>query len=116
MTEGRLFDVPPVDPWTPRPHLVEAAQRLGVPFISATGPNVEAQLWALPVPCVVMVNNATETRRVQALLGAAKGFCALRGRRNFAHGKPLQGQFVFGLGVDLEAFNGAFRAYGVVMS
>lgn len=67
----------------------------------------------------VLVNNATETRWGQALLGVSSSVCFLSGRVKFLDrdgvpaGAPLQGQMVVYIG-DSD-FAGVFRALGVVV-
>ena len=71
---------------------------------------------------VVLVNNGTETRWGQALLGAAIGACFVSGRIRFLDpegnpGAPLQGQMLVYLGCesDAERFVEHFASLGVVM-
>jgi ParB family chromosome partitioning protein len=66
---------------------------------------------------VVLVNNATETRRFSRLAAVASVICFPTGRVRFLDpegnpGAPLQGQAVLFLGADVEAFVRAFAQFG----
>lgn len=68
----------------------------------------------------VLTNNATETRWFQLLARSAAALCLVAGRIRFWHPGhtgtgPLQGQVVFYLGTDTEAFEGAFAALGLIV-
>ncbi|OQB78639.1 MAG: DNA N-6-adenine-methyltransferase (Dam) [Planctomycetes bacterium ADurb.Bin126] len=67
---------------------------------------------------VVLVNNATETRWFQALLGVASAVCFPAGRIKFWHPQkkstPLQGQAVVYIGKNRKAFTQAFKDLGSV--
>ena len=70
---------------------------------------------------IVLVNNATETRWGQALLGHATAVCFPSRRIRFrrpdggpSHA-PLQGQMIVGLDVDPDAFSDRFKNWGVVI-
>ena len=69
---------------------------------------------------VVLVNNASETRWGQTLLGASSAVCFPRGRikcvdpEGRPSGAPLQGQAVAYLGKHPELFREAFIRFGLV--
>jgi ParB family chromosome partitioning protein len=68
----------------------------------------------------VLVNNATETRWLQALLIESDAVCFPVGRVRFLDpdgnpGAPLQGQSVVYFGPNVAGFNDAFSAFGVVL-
>jgi len=69
---------------------------------------------------LVLVNNATETRFFQALLGACSMVCLPQGRVKFwatdKESAPLQGQAVLYFGPHERAFVGAFGRFGEVLS
>ena len=66
----------------------------------------------------VLVNNATETRWFQRLLGFAEAVCFPQGRIKFWHPRkvavPLQGQAVIYFGKNREAFTEKFRPFGII--
>jgi len=67
---------------------------------------------------VVLVNNATETRWAQSLLGAASAVCFPSARVKFWHpsktSAPLQGQMILYFGRNEKDFSQAFQDMGVV--
>lgn len=71
----------------------------------------------------VLVNNATETRWGQALLGMSSAVCFLRGRVRYLNadgmpvGSPLQGQVVVWLDEHgkVDRFRDEFERFGVVL-
>ena len=70
---------------------------------------------------IVLVNNATDSRWGQILLGVTRAVCFPAGRIRFVdkHGNPsespLQGQMFCYLGDDLDKFVGEFSQYGVCL-
>ena len=69
---------------------------------------------------VVLVNNATETRWFQELLGASSAVCMLTGRVRFLRdtgelGAPLQGQAVVYMGSRPSVFAAWFEEFGPVV-
>lgn len=69
---------------------------------------------------VVLVNNATDTRWGQALIGASAAVCFHSGRIRFVKergdfGVGLQGQMFAYLGGDVAAFRSQFERFGVVL-
>jgi hypothetical protein len=70
--------------------------------------------------CLILVNNCTETEWFHELLDHATAICLLRRRASFWYPNrrdfgARQGQIVFGLGVDLAAFQRGFAALGRVL-
>ncbi len=67
---------------------------------------------------VVLVNNATETRWGQLLLGRASAVCFPAARVKFWHPEknsaPLQGQMVAYIGPNIAAFTQSFNQIGVI--
>ena len=67
---------------------------------------------------VILVNNATETRWFQVLLGMSTAVCFPKGRVKFWHPRkiavPLQGQAVLYFGNDLKAFRQEFNHFGAI--
>ncbi len=67
---------------------------------------------------IVLVNNATETKWFQALLGVAAAVCFPASRIRFWHPEkqstPLQGQAIFYSGPQRDLFVSHFRAFGKV--
>ena len=71
-------------------------------------------------PAIVLVNNCTETKWGQALLGAANIVCFPAGRIRYRRpdgstGPPVQGQMLVGLRVDPTRFRNAFDGVGILM-
>ena len=67
----------------------------------------------------VLVNNATETKWAQALLGASTAFCFFASRVRYLapdgiKNTPLQGQMLCGLHVDAARFKEIFGEHGLV--
>ena len=115
--------------WTPPPHLIEAARAAldGDPPLyvapngrGVTDPYVHDLLDNPPAAAFcVLLNNATETPRLQRLLKASSAVCYHAGRVKYTDpdgnpAKPVQGQLIIGVGVDRERFRAAFAPFGVV--
>ena len=70
----------------------------------------------------VLVNNATETRWLQAMLLVCDAVCFPSGRVKFmdregnATGAPLQGQAIVYFGENIAKFKEAFCGFGVVLA
>jgi ParB family chromosome partitioning protein len=69
---------------------------------------------------IVLVNNATETAWFHTLVGASAAICFPRSRIRFLdpegnpNGAPLQGQAIFYVGEDVEAFRAGFESFGFI--
>ena len=79
-------------------------------------PHIPAHGWEYdPDPAVILVvNNSTETRWCQALLGQSLGWCFPLGRLQWK--STLQGQLVLYFGPDPVAFGSRFASFGVVIA
>lgn len=91
------------------------------PLVTLFSEKLIAELAAKRITeAIVLVNNATETRWFQALLGAARAICFPLGRVRFwavdKISAPLQGQAVLYLGDNVRTFCCEFRAFGVVLT
>ena len=69
----------------------------------------------------VLVNNATDTRWLQAMLSVASSVCFPAGRVRFLDAKgnpgaPLQGQVLIYMGPNRAEFHEAFAGFGVVLA
>jgi ParB family chromosome partitioning protein len=69
---------------------------------------------------LILVNNATETAWLQALLSECSAVCLIRGRVKFLDpsgnpGAPLQGQIVIYLGSELDKFEILFKKFGKIL-